>query len=69
MKWTYEFGSIFLSIKKSFVQGVKLWKKGLLVSIAAIVVGVKDNVVISKFYESLHVLICQLRTMMLKLLS
>ena len=59
LKLTYELGAIFLSVKKSYVQSIKLWKQESHISIVAIVGGVQEDVVTSKFYEALCVLTCQ----------
>ena len=58
LKLTYEYRAIFLSMKKSFVQSVKQWKQESYMSIADIGGRVKEDAVISKFYEPLCVLTC-----------
>ena len=59
LELAYEHIAIFLTMKKSFVHSVKLWKKGSHISIVAIRGGVQEDVLISKFYEPLSVLTCQ----------
>ena len=67
-KLTYESGAIFLSMKKFFVQSIKLWKQESHILIVPIRGRVQDAVT-SKFYEPLYALTCQLKTTMLKLLA
>ena len=50
---TCEYGAIFLSMKQSFVQNIKLLKQGSHISIVAIGGMVQEDVVIFIFYEPL----------------